>query len=163
MSRSPGSFEAARRAEEDDPCTGDRGLSSLAGESARFAEAHYRLARLLEAAGRPEEADAHYVAARDDDGFPMRCMSEFQDAYREVAARHPGPILVDGPEVLRSLSPRGVVGDNFFTDGLHPSLIGYTGLAQAILQGLFARRALNWPEASPSPAVTPADVQRTSG
>ena len=150
-------FEAARRVEEGDPAQGIAAYGALLARQPRFAEAHYRLARLLEAAGRREEANEHYVSARDCDGFPMRCLSEFQNAYREVAARHHRAILVDGPEVLRSLSPRGVVGDNFFTDGLHPSLIGYTGLAQAILQELYARRAFDWPESSPTPVVTPAD------
>ena len=87
----------------------------------------------------------------------MRCVSEFQDAYREVAARHTGAILVNGPEVLRGLSPSGVVGDNFFTDGLHPSLIGYTELARAIVRGLSARRAFDWPESSTSPEVSPSE------
>ncbi len=150
-------FEATRRAEEGDPAQGISAYQTLLVRQPRFAEAHYRLARLLEASGRPDEANEHYVAARDCDGFPMRCLTEFQNAYREVAARHPRAILVDGPEVLRSLSPRGVVGDNFFTDGLHPSLIGYTFLAGAILQELYSRRAFDWPESSPSPVVTPAE------
>ena len=70
-----------------------------------FAEAHYRLARLLEAAGQRDEANQHYVAARDCDGFPMRCTSDFLDAYPEVAARHPRSFLVDGPEVLPKTEP----------------------------------------------------------
>ncbi len=32
---------------------------------------------------------SHYVAARDLDGLPMRLPSDFQQIYREVAARHP--------------------------------------------------------------------------
>ena len=50
-----------------------------------------------------------------------------------------------------------MVGDNFFTDGFHPSLIGYTGLARAILQRLHARHAFGWPESSPTPEVSPSD------
>ena len=116
-----GEFRAARRAEDADPTAGIAAYRALLARQPGFAEAHYRLARLLEATGQREEADRHYVAARDCDGFPMRCTSDFQDAYRDVAARHPGAILVDGPAVLRGLSPRGVVGDDFFTDGFHPS------------------------------------------
>ena len=150
-------FRAARKAEDADPTAGIAAYRALLASQPRFAEAHYRLARLLEATGQREEADRHYVAARDHDGFPMRCTSDFQDAYRDVAARHPGAILIDGPAVLRGLSPRGVVGDNFFTDGFHPSLIGYTGLARAILQGLHARHAFGRPESSSSPEVSPSD------
>jgi hypothetical protein len=64
---------------------------------------------------------------------------------------------VDAPEILRKLSARGTLGDEFFADGLHPSLIGYTELAQAVLKALHARRALGWPESAPPPVVTPAE------
>jgi hypothetical protein len=137
----------------------------LLARQPRFAEAHYRLARLLEKAGRREPADRHYVAARDGDGLPIRCTSEFQDAYREVADRHPQAILIDGPAVLRGLSLRGTAGDNIFTDGIHPSLIGYTGLAEAILRGLHARRAFVWGEGQPGPepVVTASECARHFG
>ena len=91
---------------------------------------------------------------------PDAMHSDFQDAYREIAVRHPRAILIDGPAVLRGLSPRGTVGDNFFTDGLHPSLIGYTGLAQAILQGLHARRAFGWAEDVPVAGRDPVRLRR---
>jgi lysophospholipase L1-like esterase len=155
-------FEAARRLEASDPAGAVAAYRRLLESQPRFAETHYRLARLEERAGRREEADRHYVAARDCDGLPMRCLSDFQEIYREVAANHPGAILIDGPAVLRRLSPRGTAGDTFFTDGFHPSLIGYTALAEAVLRRLHARRAFGWGESSPTPApvVTPADCAR---
>ncbi len=158
-------FQEARRLEAADPAGAIAAYQALLGRQPRFAEVHFRLARLHEQAGRREEATRHYVAARDADGLPMRCMSDFQDAYRAVAARHSGAILVDGPAVLRSLSPRGTAGDNFFTDGIHPSLIGYTELAGAILRGLHARRAFGWGEggSGPPPVVTPSDCARHFG
>ena len=97
------------------------------------------------------------MAARDCDGFPVRCTSDFLNAYHEVAARHPRAILVNATEVLRKLSPHGIVADELFADGHHPSLIGYTALSQTILQELYARRAFDWPASSPAPVVTPAD------
>jgi hypothetical protein len=106
------------------------------------------MARLLEHLGRREEARQQYVAARDCDGLPMRCVSEFQDAYREAAARHPRAILVDGPAVLGEVDPRGVAGDRFFNDGFHPSLNGHTTLACAILDGLRARGVFGWAKTS---------------
>jgi lysophospholipase L1-like esterase len=150
-------FEAARQTETVDPVQGIAAYRELLARQPGFADAHFRLARLLEAAGQREEANQHYVAARDCDGFPMRCVSDFLAAYHEVAARHPRAILVDAPQLLRSLSPRGTLGDEFFADGLHPSLIGYTELAQAILQGLHARRAFGWLATSPEPVVTPSE------
>ncbi len=156
-------FRAAQQVAKADPTEGIAAFEALLTRQPGFAEAHFRLARLLESLGRRKEADRHYVAARDCDGFPMRCTSDFLDAYNEVASRHPGAILVDGPAVLRGLSPRGTAGDNFFTDGLHPSLIGYTGIAQAILRGLHARGAFGWPTSSPAPVVTAADYAEHFG
>ena len=158
-------FEAARRLEAADPAGAAAAYRDLLARQPGFAETHYRLARLAERAGRRDEAARHDIAARDRDGLPMRCTSDFQDVYREVAARHPGAILIDGPGVLRALSPRGRVGDTFFTDGFHPSLIGYTALSEAILRGLHARRAFGWGEAAPAPepAVSGADCARHFG
>jgi hypothetical protein len=67
--------------------------------------------------------------------------------------------------VLRAKSPRGVAGDNFFADAMHPSLIGYTELARATLRELHTRRAFGWGQAAPAPepAPTPADCARHFG
>ncbi len=156
-------FEAARRLETADPAKAVAAYRALLERQPGFAEVHYRLARRLEALGEIAEANTHYIAARDQDGLPMRCPSDFQNAYREVAKRHPSAILVDGPAELRDLSPRGTVGDTFFTDGFHPSLIGYTELAQAILTGLRDRRAIEFRETTPTPVVSPPDCARHFG
>ncbi|MHB1555992.1 MAG: tetratricopeptide repeat protein [Isosphaeraceae bacterium] len=150
-------FEAARAREAGDRNAAIAAYRRLLDQQPGFAETHYRLARLLEAAGQPREASEHYVAARDHDGLPMRCPSEFQDVYRELAARHPKAILIDGPAVLRDVSLRGVVGDTFFTDGFHPSLIGYTELARAVLEGLRGRGAIGWSRDAPPTRLTPAE------
>lgn len=156
-------FEAARGLESTDPEAAVAAYRGLLARQPGFAEAHYRLARRLEAAGLVNEADEHYIAARDHDGLPMRCPSDFQQSYRDVAAKHPRAILIDGPAALRGLSPRGSVGDAFFTDGFHPSLIGYTGLAQAILSGLHDREALGFTKSAPEPRATAADCARHFG
>lgn len=150
-------FEAARALEAGDRDAAIGAYRRLLESQPGFAETHYRLARLLEAAGQSREAGEHYVAARDRDGLPMRCPSEFQDLYRKLAARHPKAILIDGPAVLRDRSRRGVVGDTFFTDGFHPSLIGYTELARAVLEGLRSRGAFGWSQTAPPTDLTPAD------
>ncbi len=156
-------FEAAREIEKVDPARGIAAYQALLARQPVFADAHYRLARLLEAAGQRDEANRHYVAARDYDGFPMRCVSEFLAAYHEVAARHPRAILVDAPELLRTLSTRGTLGDEFFADGLHPSLIGFTEMAQAILQRLHARGRSAGPRHRRSRPSPRPSVLRTSG
>lgn len=121
-----------------------------------FAESHFRLARLLQRKGDRSAAYEHYAKARDLDGFPMRCPSDFQDAYRAVASRHPRVILIDGLAELRERSPTGLLDNFFFNDGFHPSLNGHTALAEAILVRLHERRAFGWPADAAPPAVSPS-------
>jgi tetratricopeptide (TPR) repeat protein len=118
-----------------------------------FAEAHYRLALLLEQTGRWDEAQAHYAAARETDAMPLRCPEPFRQVYREVSARHPAVMLVDGPAVLAAQSPHGIVDDRFFHDAQHPNLRGYAALAEEVLNQMCARRAFGWPMAAEVPVV----------
>jgi hypothetical protein len=147
-------FQAARAA-EDNPACGVARYRALVARQPAFAEAHFRLARLLEQAGDWVEARRHYVLARDADGLPIRLPTVFQDAYREVAARH-DCILIDGPEVLRAQAAHGILDDTMFHDAHHPSLRGQAILAEAILRALRARRAFGWSD-GPEPAVEPAE------
>src|SRR6185312_9464162 len=105
-----------------------------------FAEAHFRLARLLERDGRPAEAGPHYLAALDHDGLPMRCPASFRAVYEDVARRHPRCILVGGRRELAAIGPNGLVGDRVIQDAHHPTLVGYTALAGAVLRELQARK-----------------------
>ena len=147
-------FRAARSLEAVDPEGGMRSYRRLLARQPRFAEADFRLARLLEASGAWDEANRHYLLARDHDGLPLRCPSPFLDVYREVAARHRGAILIDGPEVLRAVSPR---------DPRRPRLQRRPASrpgrlhrpVQAILDQLFARRSFGWPRNADRQAIDP--------
>ena len=105
----------------------------------RFAETHFRLGRLLANAGAWDEAYEHFIKARDFDGLPNRCMTEFQDVYREVAARH-DCVVVDGQALFHAIGPHGLLDDYLFQDGMHPSLRGHVALAQGVLDALRAHR-----------------------
>ena len=143
-------FLAARDDEARDPVQAAGEYRQLLERQPRFAEGHFRLARLLEQAGHWDEAFDHFVAARDLDGLPMRLPSDFQQAYRDVAARHPRAILVDGPAEFHARAAHGLIDDVFFADGLHPSLTGYSVLAQAILTRLRQQRVFGWSAEAPS-------------
>ncbi len=82
-------FASARANQAKDPAGAETQYRRLLKRQPNFAETHFQLARLLEQAGRWDEAFQHYVAARDLDGLPMRLPSDFQQCYREVAAQHP--------------------------------------------------------------------------
>ena len=148
-------FLAARGDETKNPAQAEETYRRLLERQPRFAESHFRLARLLERAGHWDEAFRHYAAAHDLDGLPMRLPSDFQQAYRDVAARHPRAILVDGPAEIHASADHGLIDDVFFADGFHPSLNGYTVLAQAILTKLHEQHVFGWPAGAPRPVVSP--------
>ena len=88
----------------------------------------------------------------------IRCAasSEFQDAYRDVASRH-NCILIDVQSYFHAIGRHGLLDDELFQDGMHPSLRGQLAVAQAILQALHSRGAFGWPRNSPVPLIDPAE------
>jgi hypothetical protein len=149
-------FEQVHAQEGTDPSKAIAGYRAILAEQPTFSEAHYRLGRLLLAAGEKDEADREFVAARDRDGLPMRCTTPFMDAYRAVARRHEA-VLVDGSAVFHAVSPTGLLDDHMFHDAHHPSLIGHIALAEGVLRGLHDRGAFGWPKSSPAPTIDPVD------
>jgi len=145
-------FKEARAREKADPAGSIAVYRVLIERQPGFAESHFRLARLLEARGLYDEAYLHYIEARDLDGHPLRCLSSFQNVYREVAGKF-NAILVDGQAVLHGRHPHGMLDDYLFNDGFHPSLEGHVALAEAVLAALKARGAFGWPETAPAPRI----------
>ncbi|MGP0068573.1 MAG: tetratricopeptide repeat protein [Isosphaeraceae bacterium] len=139
------SVARARVLEKRDPAEAIRMDRELVASHPEFAETHYRLARLLEHTGDWEDARRHFLEARERDSMPLRCPEAFRQAYRDVAARHPGVLLVDGPRVLEAVSPHGILDDGLFHDAQHPNIRGYVALAQDLLDQLRRRRAFGWP------------------
>jgi hypothetical protein len=129
-------FQAARAEESSDSARAAAGYADILSRHPGFAEAHFRLARLLERAGQSAEAGRHYLAALDHDGLPIRCPAPFRDAYHEVARRHPRSLLIDGRRELAAISPNGLIGDRVIQDTHHPTLAGYGALAGAVLRDL---------------------------
>jgi hypothetical protein len=147
-------FLVARRLEARDPAAAIAAYRALIARQPGFAESYYRLGLLLDKAGQEEEAYRHFIAARDCDGYPIRCTGAFQEVYYEVASRH-DVILVDGPAELHAVGRRVPRDDDLFQDAMHPSLRGQIALAQAILRALRARRSFGWPESAPAPLIDP--------
>jgi hypothetical protein len=146
-------FARARALEERDPAEAIREFRTLSAQHPEFAETHFRLARLLAQTGAWEEAQSHYVLARECDAMPLRCPESLRQVYRDLAALHPRALLVDGPKVLEKKSRHGIVGDRFFHDAQHPNLAGYAALAEEILKQLRARHAFGYPQSSPVPII----------
>ncbi|HZW32639.1 MAG TPA: hypothetical protein VFF52_18140 [Isosphaeraceae bacterium] len=136
-------FQTARAAESRDPARAAAGYAAILARHPGFAEAHFRLARLLERGGQWAEAGRHYLAALDNDGLPIRCPAPFRAAYQQVARRHPHCILIDGRRELAAISPNGLIGDRVIQDTHHPTLTGYVALAGAVLREMQLRNALD--------------------
>ncbi len=149
-------FLEARRLEGVDRVTSMKRYRDLAARAPGFAETHYRLATLLRKAGERGEAYRHFISARDLDGYPMRCLTDFQEVYRDVASRH-DCVYIDGQSYFHTIGRDGLLGDELFQDAMHPSLRGQIALAQAILYSLRVRRAFGWP-ADMSPRVIDPSV-----
>jgi hypothetical protein len=149
--------ERARTLEETDPVAALRLAGELAARHPGFAETEYRLAVLLQRAGRWDEARPHFIAARENDGMPLRCPEDLRRAYREVAVRHPGVLLIDGPKVLEAAGAHGILDDRLFHDAQHPNLRGYLALTRDLLDQLRARKALGWPEGVATPSLDADD------
>ena len=136
-----------------------RGYAAILSRHPGFAEAHFRLARLLERDGDLAEAGRHYLAALDHDGLPIRCPAPFRAAYQEVARRHPRCILIDGRRELAAISPNGLIGDRVIQDTHHPTLAGYVALAGAVLRELQIRKIFG-PARSIALPLDPDDCAR---
>jgi lysophospholipase L1-like esterase len=145
-------FLTARRAETAEPARAAELYRTLLLKQPLFAETHYRLACLLERAGKWAEAYEQFIEARDLDGLPMRCMTPFQNAYRDVAASH-DCVIVDGQALFHAIGPHGLLDDHLFMDAMHPSLRGQVALAQRILDAIAARGALGWPNSARAPRI----------
>jgi hypothetical protein len=152
-------FQAARAAEASDPEAAIAAYRRLIAQHPEFAECHYRLGRLLAQADAWDEAQRHFIAARDGDGLPLRCPTDFRAAFPAVARSHDA-LLIDGPELLSRLSPHGILDDHLFHDAQHLNLVGTIALAQEILDQLRARRAFDWPESTPVPRIDLAECAR---
>lgn len=146
---------SARKAERGDLAAAIARYRGLIARQPSFAECHFRLARLLEKQEAWDEAYEEYKTARDLDGYPNRCLTAFQDAYREAAKKH-GCLFIDGQALFHAVGRHGLLDDLLFQDAMHPSLLGHLVLSQAVLDGLRSRAALGWPKTTPAVIIDPA-------
>jgi hypothetical protein len=132
-------FTTARAAESHDPEASAAAYEAIVARHPGFAEGHFRLGRLRERAGEKGAAAEHYLSALDLDGLPIRAPAALRSACISVAGRHPRAILIDGRRELMAVSPTGLLDDHVIQDTHHPTLVGYTALAGAVLRELGRR------------------------
>ncbi len=144
-------FRTARESKASDPLVAADLYRKILYRHPRFAEAHFRLARLEEAAGNREAAAVHYLDALENDGLPVRCPARLRGAYRGVAARHASCVLVDGRAELAAESPRRLLDDHVIQDTHHPTFRGQVALARAVLRELDRKNVVGLSSGASSP------------
>jgi hypothetical protein len=152
-------FYEAKGSESGGPTGAITAYRHLVAQHPEFAETHFRLARLLARAQAWDEAREHFIKARDLDGSPFRCPTDFRQAFNDIASRR-DVLLVDGPAVLAGLTPHAILDDQLYHDAHHLSLIGTIALAQDILGQLKANQAFGWPRSTPVPRIEIIDCMR---
>src|SRR5208337_825295 len=74
-------FFEARGVETTNPALGQSLYRGILDRHPGFAEAHFRLGRLLQHAGLIAEARRHFSEALEHDGLPNRCKLAFRAVY----------------------------------------------------------------------------------
>ena len=89
----------------------------------------------LRGIGEQQEARKHFVLAKDLDQLPLRCLTAWQDAGIRAAKEYAVPV-VQSEEILRKLSPDGILDETLFLDGVHPNLKATFAIAQNVTRAI---------------------------
>ncbi|MFG0335604.1 MAG: hypothetical protein ACF8TS_19775, partial [Maioricimonas sp. JB049] len=103
----------------------------------RYASIHFELGKCYEHLGDLESARACYVRARDEDICPLRILSPMADQLQAIAAEQDAPFQ-DLHALLEARSRRGVLGDDWLDDHVHPSFEGHQLIARRLLEMMSA-------------------------
>ena len=104
----------------------------------------YELAKTYDLLGRDAEAKQAYVRAKELDICPLRILEPMHAIVREVAHARGAP-FVDAKALFESVSDRGIPGNDWLLDHVHPSIRGHQLLATALFDE-FTRRDWIRPE-----------------
>lgn len=99
------------------------------------AAAQFRLGKLLQAAGRWQEAEACFVRARDEDICPLRMLTPMYEQATRTLAQWNVPQL-DLRQVIREANGGRPPGDRWMIDHVHPTIHGHQIIAMEIHQRL---------------------------
>ena len=81
---------------------------------------------------------AAFARARDLDAIHLRACTPFNDIVREVAAA-PGAWLIDVEAAFAGAAPGGLVGDEWITEYLHPTVRGHHLVARTAFAEILQR------------------------
>ncbi|HEX9935272.1 MAG TPA: tetratricopeptide repeat protein, partial [bacterium] len=99
-----------------------------------FADLQFRLARCRWALGQTQQAQAHFIKARDLDALRFRADTRINEIIRKTAAsaNRRGVSLVDAEIAFQAESTQGIPGEDLFYDHVHPNFSGTYVLARLV-------------------------------
>ena len=104
-------------------------LPPFIGESG--ANEAYRTGQKLLSEEKYIEAGEFFTKAKEMDELRFRAPGELNDIIAELCRKYPGTYFVNTSDELKKQSYRQVLGDELFTDHVHPNLKGYALMAKA--------------------------------
>lgn len=105
-----------------------------------YAEAHFWKGKALLGLGRQREANEAFVAAKDLDVCPLRCISPLEERIRNVAAANSTILVPFKAEAERRAwetgDKSGIPGNESFLDHVHPTIEMHQVLGEMILKAM---------------------------
>ncbi len=96
------------------------------------ANSKFREGRLLENAGKYDEAKNAYYKAKDLDALRFRAPEDFNNVINRLAQKYNYPV-VPMKSYFEKYSPNGIIGNKLILEHLHPNRHGYYLMATAFL------------------------------
>ena len=115
--------------------------AQLCAASPGYAQATYELAQMYLRTGNALKAQQAFRRAKEEDRTLVRVKARFDAIIRAEAQRAVGPdvALVDIEHILATAAPQGVPGNEFFLDGMHPTLRGHFLIALEVVRAMTDR------------------------
>jgi len=119
---------------------------SLAAEGYPAADSVYYSAQKYEAEGDSVLAKQYYYQAKDLDALRFRATEEFNTIIVNLAGKYQIPV-VQLKEIFDRKSEKGITGNEFIIEHLHPNADGYFLMADAFLATMRENRFIadSWP------------------
>jgi hypothetical protein len=137
-------FDAGAHAEADDPQAALAAYLAAAGIDDEYALLRFRIGRCLDRLDRSREAAGHLLAAKDLDVCPLRMREDMTALLRQIAFDTSTP-FVDARQLIDSLSPQRIPGNDWYLDHVHPTLAAHQQIAAALVEALAAHSDLTGP------------------
>ena len=136
-------LDSARRAHEEGRI--EDSLTEIGAAAAidpRNAQLAFLQGRLLDEAGRWNEARTAFDRARDEDVCPLRAPGPVSEIVREVAADR-GTMVVDFASLADDWAANSLPGKDLFLDHVHPTIEVHRRIAVAIIKEMAEHSLLN--------------------